>query len=102
MSEKQASSEIAKSRERFEKFAKDEFDDSLPFDWNEELGEYSMAHPTVEAMWRTFLAAERDTRERIAQLVKLEDLNWDYRDIDPGEAVSIFADNVAERIRGKE
>jgi hypothetical protein len=99
MTEKQASSEIAQSRARFEKAAKPYFNNGESFcPWD---GDH-YADEIAEGMWQMYLAAERDTRERVAQLVEEEARNWNYSDINPpNEAVDLFAENVCERIRGE-
>lgn len=81
--------EIAESRERFLAWFNDNFEEDNP----------QASFGTLA--WHIWQAAERDTRERCAQLVMQEAVDWDYNDIEPRGAVSLFADNVAERIRGK-
>jgi hypothetical protein len=90
MVEKQASSEIAQSRERFEKCVRA---NKLP--WTLKLigGEYTTSWEC--ASWWTWQAAERDTRERVAQEIKEIARRWR----DPG---SDIVDFLVERIRGKE
>ena len=43
--------------------------------------------------------AERDTRERCAQMVEAELQHWNYTDIPAQDALEIFTANVADAIR---
>jgi hypothetical protein len=92
MSEKLVSSEIARSRERFEK----EFSPFLVMDRNE-LG-YYRATGTQRA-WEGWQAAELDTRERLTQ--EAERIRDKFVKLGM-KANAYGADYVAERVRGKE
>lgn len=95
MSEKQASSEIAQSRERFEKFAQGRYrgiekHEDGSYRWND-----------VQFAWECYEQSERDTRERMAQLAKLVLIQVTGPDgflVNPGKLEKL----LAERIRGKE
>jgi hypothetical protein len=107
MSEKQASSEIAQSRERFEKWAMDDQGFTLnTIHYKNDRGRYCLA--ALNDWWDAWQAAERDTRERCAQLdAKLNDflnivlvngVNRVYLERVAKELLT----ELAERIRGKE
>jgi hypothetical protein len=113
MTEKQASSEIAQSRARFEKAAKPYFNNGESFcPWD---GDH-YADEIAEGMWQMYLAAERDTRERVAQELKeiagelaygirAVDATFDVEPEDQREQLGMgvkMLRRVAERIRGKE
>jgi hypothetical protein len=102
MVEKQASSEIAQSRARFEKWAKKKWklaDDSWQLELTLDLGYYSEA---VNYAWISWQAAERDTRERCAKLSRsLLDLILDVTLNDLSQKNGIL-DTFEQRIRGKE
>jgi hypothetical protein len=87
MVEKLASSEIAQSRERFEKAANNLLHPKRDELEHDALGGYKWAD--VECMWRIWQAAERDTRERVAQEVEEK---WRHPQ----------AKWIAAQIRGKE
>jgi hypothetical protein len=101
MVEKQASSEIAQSRERFEEAANNLLHPRRDELEHDALGGYKWAD--VECMWRIWQAAERDTRERCAQIADLwaKSKSCDKHDDDPCCHVRTGA-GIAERIRGKE
>jgi hypothetical protein len=95
MVEKLASSEIAQSRERFEKAANNLLHPKRDELEHDALGGYKWAD--VECMWRIWQAAERDTRERVAQ--QLEAMAGEGTISTEGVVQLSLA---AERIRGKE
>jgi hypothetical protein len=89
MTEKQASSEIAQSRERFEKWFR-----TTEFRFDGPIGTYE------DVARLTWEQAERDTRELCAQIVEMSRLDTSRES--EHEKLENFADRVAERIRGKE
>jgi hypothetical protein len=111
MVEKLASSEIAQSREAFEKAANNLLHPKRDELEHDALGGYKWAD--VECMWRIWQAAERDTRERLYQLLQSEaslyEINGRQCDAS-GNTIGGFGDvnaaialkRMAERIRGKE
>jgi hypothetical protein len=105
MTEKQASSEIAQSRERFEaKFPE--------LTLSRYVHDESYVNPHTRDRWEGWEAAERDTRERMAhpleEIVRLAH-NWHANKLGSAawqrkrwETLAQIALDGLERIRGKE
>lgn len=64
-------SEIAQSRERFEKWATDRGFTQNTIDFKNDRGRYCFA--PLSDSWDVWQAAERDTRERVAQRIAKAD-----------------------------
>jgi hypothetical protein len=97
--EKQASSEIAQSREFTQEDAASIIKAELGYVNGWAVSERKFAEHCNSAAQRILAAAERDTRERCAQLVENEDI--DELGKQPFSLAEIWQ-ALAERIRGKE
>jgi hypothetical protein len=98
--EKQASSEIAQSRERFEKWSKSTAHAEPDETKRDDIGHYK--YSDVAYGWKAWQAAERYTRQLVAQELETEAKRLYATGIGSLMDGSATLENMAERIRGKE